>query len=189
MAAAPKVAFRRAEELRPDPRNARTHPPEQLDMIEASIERFGFTNPVIASGDDLVAGHGRQTVVLRMYAAGKSIRLPNGQPVPAGMIPALDASGWSEEDRRAYLLADNQLALQAGWDDAILRAELDALAAADFDLSTIGFDEAALAALAEPEPEPEADRTAPDQFPEFGEDIETQHKCPKCGYAWSGKSS
>jgi DNA modification methylase len=142
--AAPKIALHKAADLKPDPRNARTHSPAQVDQIAASLRQFGFTNPVLADKDGIVAGHGRVLAALQVYAAGDTLRFPNGEALPAGAVPVLDVTGWSSEQRRAYLLADNQLALLAGWDDDVLREELTALGAMDFDLGTIGFDPTAL---------------------------------------------
>lgn len=148
---APKVLLRKIDELTPDPRNARTHSPAQVAQIVASIERFGWTNPVLA--DDLIrAGHGRQMAARAIYEDGGTIYLApgkerGGKAIPAGTVPVIDCTGWTEEERKAYALADNQLALQAGWDTEILMAQLDELQAADFDIAEIGFDTAAIDAL------------------------------------------
>lgn len=153
--AAPKIALRKTADLTPDPRNARTHSPEQLAQLVASINRFGWTNPVLV--DDLIrAGHGRVMAADLIYAAGGRIHLAPGKErggamIPKGTVPVIDCTGWSEDERKAYALADNQLALQAGWDTDELIAQLDELAAADFDITEIGFDQAALDSLsAEP---------------------------------------
>ena len=152
MAAAPKIALRRIVDLTPDPRNARTHSPEQVEQLVASIERFGWTNPVLA--DDLIrAGHGRVMAATSIYDQGGTIYMAPGKErggtaLPAGTVPVIDCTGWTDEERKAYSLADNQLALQAGWDLDELTAQLDELAAANFDIATIGFDQAALDALA-----------------------------------------
>lgn len=149
---APKVALRQIDELKPDPRNARTHSEDQVGQLVASINRFGWTNPVLA--DDLVrAGHGRIMAAKAIYADGGTIYLApgkerGGKAITKGAVPVIDCTGWTEEERKAYALADNQLALQAGWDTEILMSQLEELQAADFDLPTIGFDQAALDALA-----------------------------------------
>lgn len=151
MTASPKIALRQIDDLTPDPRNARTHSEAQVAQIVASIERFGWTNPVLA--DDLIrAGHGRQMAARAIYADGGTIYLApgkerGGKAIPKGTVPVIDCTGWTEEERKAYALADNQLALQAGWDTEILMAQLDELQAAEFDIAEIGFDMEAIEAL------------------------------------------
>lgn len=111
--------------LRPYAGNARTHSKKQLRQIAASIERFGFTNPVLVSDDgEIIAGHGR-------VEAAKLI----GRKT----VPTLAMSNLSEADRRAYVLADNKLALNAGWDKEILAIELQALVDLEFDVELTGF--------------------------------------------------
>lgn len=146
------LGLRQIDDLTPDPRNARTHSPEQIEQLIASIERFGWTNPVLA--DDMIrAGHGRVMAARAIYEAGGTIYLApgkenGGKALAKGLVPVIDCTGWTDEERKAYSLADNQLALQAGWDREILMAQIEELQAADFDLPTIGFDQTALDALA-----------------------------------------
>jgi hypothetical protein len=148
---APKVLLRKIDDLTPDPRNARTHSGDQVGQIVASIRRFGWTNPILA--DDLIrAGHGRLAAARAIYADGGQIHLApgperGGAALPPGTVPVIDCTGWTPEERKAYALADNQLALQAGWDTEILMAQLDELQAAEFDIAEIGFDDAAIEAL------------------------------------------
>src|SRR5215203_1825649 len=112
-------------DLIPYARNARTHSEEQVAQIAASIREFGFLNPVIIDGaNGLIAGHGR---VLAARKLGME------------MIPAIEASALSEAQRRAYVLADNKLALNAGWDVGLLKVELSDLQDLSFDLSLSGF--------------------------------------------------
>src|SRR3954451_15333642 len=111
--------------LRPSPRNARTHSKKQIRQIARSIERFGFTNPVLVSDEgEIVAGHGR-------VEAAKLLGLMT--------VPTLRLSHLSAAERRAYMIADNKLALNAGWDQEILAIELQALVELDFDLTLTGF--------------------------------------------------
>jgi len=111
--------------LRPYARNARTHSKKQVKQIAASIERFGFTNPVLVSDDgDIIAGHGR-------VEAAKLLGWRT--------VPTLALSHLSEAERRAYVLADNKLALNAGWDKEILAIELQGLIDLDFDVALTGF--------------------------------------------------
>ena len=125
-AAAPRnIEPRPPSELRPYSRNARTHSRKQVRQIADSIERFGFTNPVLVSDDgEIIAGHGR-------VEAAKLLGLPT--------VPTLRLSHLSPEERRAYVLADNKLALNAGWDQDILAIELQALIDLDFDVTLTGF--------------------------------------------------
>ena len=111
--------------LRPYARNARTHSKKQIKQIAASIERFGFTNPVLMSDDgEIIAGHGR-------VEAAKLLGCKT--------VPTLALSHLSEAERRAYVLADNKLALNAGWDREILAIELQALVDLEFDVELTGF--------------------------------------------------
>lgn len=161
---APTIALRKIADLTPDPRNARTHSPEQIEQVAASIERFGWTNPILA--DDLIrAGHGRIAAATLIYARGDTIYLAPGRDnggiaIPRDTVPVIDCTGWSEDDRKAYALADNQLALLAGWDTEILLAQIDELQAVSFDMEIIGFDTAAIEALSGAGSEVEADPPA-----------------------------
>ncbi|MFC4315840.1 site-specific DNA-methyltransferase [Rhizobium alvei] len=111
--------------LRPYPGNARTHSKKQINQIADSIQRFGFTNPVLVSDDcEIIAGHGR---VLAARQLGKAV------------VPCVRLSHLSAVDRRAYVLADNKLALNAGWDREILAIELQGLIDLDFEVSLTGF--------------------------------------------------
>ena len=123
---ADKIVHQRVDELVPYARNSRTHSDEQVAQIAASIREFGFTNPVLVDDQGgIVAGHGR-------VLAAKQIGMDT--------VPTICVGWLSEKQRRAYVIADNQLALNAGWDDAVLASELDDLLADDFDLQLIGFD-------------------------------------------------
>lgn len=120
-------------DLMPYANNARTHSPEQVAQIAASIREFGFTNPVLIDREGgIVAGHGR-------VMAAQSLGLVS--------VPCLRVDWLTEAQKRAYVLADNRLALNAGWDEALLATELRALEAEDFDLSLIGFGDDELADL------------------------------------------
>ena len=122
--------------LTPYARNARTHSDEQVAQIAASIEAFGFTNPVLADETGtIIAGHGRVLAAQRLGLAD---------------IPVMVARGWSAAQIRAYLLADNKLALNAGWDTATLALELGELNAMGFDLALTGFSDAEIADLRQP---------------------------------------
>lgn len=118
---------RKLSELRPYEKNARTHSDGQILLIQDSIQRFGFTNPILIAEDGLIlAGHGR-------YEAAKRLGLEK--------VPTVTVSGLTPQEIRAYILADNKLALDAGWSEGVLAEELRELAAAGFDVSTLGFDD------------------------------------------------
>ena len=121
------VDYRPVGSLQPDPRNARTHPKRQLDQLRASILQFGFTNPILVDeAGVLIAGHGR-------LLAAKDIGLPT--------VPVIELAGLNEAEKKALRLADNKIALNAGWDLEILKLELADIASIDidFDLSLTGF--------------------------------------------------
>lgn len=159
------------ERLVPYEKNARTHSAEQVAQIAASIQEFGFTNPILVASDDgILAGHGR-------LAAAKSMGLAE--------VPVIVLDHLSPEQRRAYILADNQLALNAGWDAELLQAEVMALNLADFDLSLLGFDEEWIAGLLEGDPNfapgSEDDQGQLDQLASK-EPTEIDCVCPSCGH-------
>ena len=114
-------------DLIPYARNARTHSDEQVAQIAGSIREFGFNNPVlIDESGTIIAGHGR-------VMAARKLGMKD--------VPTITLSHLNDSQRRAYILADNKLALNAGWDDEMLKAELDALAADSFELTIAGWDE------------------------------------------------
>lgn len=122
------------DSLIPYARNSRTHSDEQVAQIAASIREFGFLNPIVVDGaNGIIAGHGR------VMAA---------QKLGIKELPCIEASHLTDAQRRAYVIADNKLALNAGWDDELLKIELQDLEAMDFDLSLTGFsDEETMALL------------------------------------------
>ena len=150
---ADRVERRLVADLIPYARNSRTHSPEQIDQVAASIREWGWTVPVLVDENNgLIAGHAR-------VLAAKQLGLAE--------VPVMVATGWSEAQKRAYVIADNKLALNAGWDEALLKIELSELQALDFELGLTGFslDEVATltmdgsAGLTDPDdaPEPPAD--------------------------------
>jgi DNA modification methylase len=126
------------ELLIPYARNSRTHSLEQIQQIANSIREFGFTNPVLIDSDNgIIAGHGR------VMAA---------QNLALSKVPCLRLAYLTEAQKRAYIIADNQLALNSGWDEAMLKAELQDLQAIEFDLDLLGFDVEFLEDMLEEEP-------------------------------------
>jgi len=121
------------EDLIPYARNARTHSDEQVAQIAASIREFGFNNPVLLRCDNtIIAGHGR-------VMAARKLGLDT--------VPAVYLSHLSDTQARAYVIADNKLALNAGWDDELLRVEFLDLLEDDFDLNLTGFGEDEIGSL------------------------------------------
>lgn len=121
------------DRLVPYAKNSRTHSEEQIEKIAKSMQRFGFTNPILVdSKDGIIAGHGR------LMAANK---------IGLAEIPVIVLDHLTDEERRAYIIADNRLAEDAGWDRDILADELADLRDEDFDLSVIGFSEDELSEL------------------------------------------
>ncbi|MEX0853890.1 MAG: ParB N-terminal domain-containing protein [Bauldia sp.] len=120
------VTHRPVAALIPYARNARTHSDKQVAEIAASIRAFGWTNPVLVDGDNgIIAGHGRVLAARKLGMA---------------KVPVIELAGLSDAEKRAYIIADNQLALNAGWDEAMLAVEIGDLQALGFDLALTGFE-------------------------------------------------
>ena len=127
------VEMREVEFLIPYARNSRTHSDAQVAQIAASIKEFGWTNPILVDEEGgIIAGHGR------VLAARK---------LNQGQVPCIVLSGLTEAQKRAYVIADNKLAMNAGWDNELLRVEIDELRGLDFDLDLLGFSQEELDAL------------------------------------------
>jgi len=122
---ADKVHHREAAQLIPDARNARKHSPDQINQLERSMKRWGWTIPVlIDEADKIIAGHGRV-----LAAANLNIT----------RIPCLIAEGWTDDEKRAYMIADNKLTENATWDYELLLREIEQLHASGFDATLTGF--------------------------------------------------
>ena len=120
-------------DLIPYARNSRTHSDEQVIQIAASIKEFGFTNPVLIDTDNgIIAGHGR-------VMAAKKLGLKE--------VPCIVADGWTDAQKKAYIIADNKLALNAGWDMDVLKLELQELDGLKYDLTLTGFSVGELSGL------------------------------------------
>ena len=121
-----KIEYIETDRLVPSPNNARTHSEAQIEQIRDSIREFGFLNPVLIDDElNIIAGHGR---VLAAQQEGMDT------------VPCIRFSHLSESQKRAYMLADNQLAMNAGWDMGLLKIELQELGQCDFDISLTGFE-------------------------------------------------
>ena len=137
------VEYRATNSLKPDPRNARTHPKSQITQLKSAIEAFGFTNPILIDEEGaLIAGHGR-------LRAAKELGLAE--------VPTITLAGLSETEKRALRIADNKIALNAGWDLDLLKMELGELAGLDteLDLTLTGFSTGELDVLLGDAPDPD----------------------------------
>jgi ParB family chromosome partitioning protein len=129
----PEVEMLPVEALIPYARNARTHSDEQVAQVAASIREFGFTNPVLVSAEnDIIAGHGR-------VMAARKLGLEK--------VPCIRLAHLTETQRRAYVLADNKLALNSGWDELLLENELKELSTLEFDATLLGWTQAEISNL------------------------------------------
>ena len=125
-----EIVFKSVKELIPYVNNTRTHTDEQVNQVASSIKEFGFTNPVLIDNQGgIIAGH------CRVLAAGK-LNLKE--------VPCIELSHLTEAQKKAYIIADNKLALNAGWNEDLLKIELESLKELDFDLDVLGFDDAEL---------------------------------------------
>lgn len=132
-----KIEQRSVTALIPYAKNSRTHSDAQVAQIAASIKEFGWTNPILVDGDNgIIAGHGR------LMAARK---------LGHDKVPVIELKDMTETQKRAYIIADNQLAMNSGWDTSLLTLELTDLQEDGFDLELLGFDPKELNALLEPE--------------------------------------
>ena len=146
-----EVTYRPLSALKPFAKNARTHSRRQIAQIVESIQRFGFNNPILIDEDgEIVAGHGRAM-------AAKEVELE--------LVPTIVIRGLSDAQKRAFRLADNKIALNASWDEALLREELEAILAIeadlDFDVTATGFETGEIDVLLGPAAAPDADDEVP----------------------------
>ena len=121
-----KYSERQVSELIPYANNSRTHSDEQVNQVASSIKEFGFTNPVLIDDQGgIIAGHGR-------VMAAKKLSLD--------VVPCIELVGLTQAQKKAYIIADNQLALNSGWDIDALRLEVETLKELDFNIDLLGFD-------------------------------------------------
>ena len=129
------IEYKPTGELIPYVNNSRTHSEQQVQQVAASIKEFGFTNPLLIDEDGgIIAGHGR---------------LQAAQLLKLDEVPTITLEGLTEAEKKAYVIADNQLALNAGWDIDSLKLEIETLTELDFDISLLGFDDEELKLLIE----------------------------------------
>jgi ParB-like chromosome segregation protein Spo0J len=171
---ADSVERRSVASLVPYARNSRTHSDEQVTQIAASIQEWGWTMPVLVGEDGtIIAGHGRVMAAQRLGLVD---------------VPCMVARGWTDAQRRAYVIADNKLALSAEWDYELLRTELADLKGLDFDLELTGFHEKELdALLLQSAFEELSDESAPESSTkEIDVDVyEMDCQCPRCGFEFN----
>ena len=154
--------------LIPYANNSRTHDDAQVAQLAASIKEFGFRNPILVDGMGIIAGHGR-------LMAARKLGLEK--------VPTIDCSDMTEIQKKAYIIADNKLALNADWNTELLKLELINLEENNFNLDLLGFDAIDLTTLfakgiEEPSKSKEIDT---DEFL-------MDHKCPKCGFEFDDKA-
>lgn len=131
----PQIEMMAVADLVPYARNSRTHDDAQVAQIAASIREFGFTNPVLIDAQGgIIAGHGRILAARKLGMAE---------------VPCIELSGMDENQRRAYIIADNKLALNGGWDDELLALEIAELDAVGFDVGLLGFEDSELLSLSQ----------------------------------------
>jgi ParB-like chromosome segregation protein Spo0J len=164
----PQITTAKVNDLLPYANNAREHTDEQVAQVAASIQEFGWTNPIITHGQTVVAGHAR-------LAAARKLNLKE--------VPVIDRSDMSEAQWKAYVLADNQLAQNATWNEGRLTLELDTLADLDFDLDLLGFDELELHDLMT-----DAEFSISDEEQgELDTPSDSVVTCPDCGHEFNAK--
>lgn len=167
---ADKVERRAVSSLIPYARNARTHSQEQIGQLAASMMEWGFTNPVLVDEQGgIIAGHGR-------VLAAQSLGLND--------VPVMVAVGWTEAQRRAYIIADNKLALNAEWNDDLLKIEFDDLELDGFNLELTGFGIDEMANIFGTIPEADRESSTKEIDPD---DYKMGCKCPKCGFEFDDK--
>ena len=160
-----KIEYLLATDLVPYENNSRIHSQQQVDQIKRSMTEFGFTNPILLDEHNgIIAGHGR---------------LQAAQELGINLVPTILLKGLTETQRKAYVIADNQLALNAGWDSSILAQELSELEKLNFDLDLIGFDNSEISGLMFEDKEHYPDSSAKEIDPD---DYNMGHQCPKCGF-------
>ena len=167
-----KITQKKVTELIPYINNSRTHSDEQIAQIAASIKEFGWTNPILVDGDkSIIAGHGR------LLAARK---------LGMDTVPTIELAHLTETQKKAYIIADNKLALNAGWDDQLLTIELNDLMADGFALELLGFDKDELDKLLD---EPDFQPATEEDQGKLDELDPKWMVCPHCGKEFDARQS
>lgn len=160
-----KIEYLKISDLKPDSKNARLHNDAHVEQLIKSIKEFGFTNPIlIDENNKIIAGHGRFEAMKRTFSES---------------VACVRISGLSDNQKRAYMLADNKLALNSEWDISLLNDAIRELDLADFDLSIAGFDDNDIKMLTE-------EKEIKDTSEEVDIDsFDMNHECPKCGFQFN----
>ena len=175
-----KFLYKKVSDLIPYVNNARTHNEENIIKLASSIKEFGFMAPIIISEDGgVIAGHGR-------LMAAKKLGIEK--------VPCVVESHLSEMQRKGYILADNRLALDSGWDDDLLKLEMQTLNDNGFDMKLTGFDEDEinrLLVVVSSDDESLSEKTIENNSSEIDaddfSDEKFKHTCPKCGFKFNDK--
>ena len=156
-----EIVLKKVSELIPYINNSRTHSEAQVQQIASSIREFGFTNPIlIDSVNSIIAGHGR------LQAAGK---------LKMEEVPCIRLEHLTEAQKKAYIIADNKLALNAGWDIELLNNELDNLVELGFDLDIVGFGASELELI-------NSNKDIESLLDEYEPPEDVEYTCPSCEY-------
>lgn len=160
--------------------NSRTHPQDQVEQLKALINLVGFTSPLLIDDVGIIAGHGRKIAALQIWESGNDIFLPSKkEKLPKWKLPTIKADGLTDDERRAFVIADNQVANNSAWDKITLAQELHALSSSQFDLGVLGFDQSYMADLI----------NLPDFKPVIFNagtrlDEKSNTVCPNCKHEW-----
>jgi hypothetical protein len=155
------------DRVRPYPHNARTHPPAQVTLLATLLRKYGPDQPIVVDEEGVILkGHGRRLAAIEGELGGFWV---------------LQRTGLPEAEKIAMRIADNQVALLAGWDRELVRMETRRLEADGYSLELLGFGKAELVAF-QTVPGP------PSAFQQYGEDIHVDHECPRCGFQFSGNN-
>lgn len=159
------VILRPLDDLIPYSNNPKEHPDEQVKKIASSIKNYGWDQPIVVDGEgEIIKGHGR---------------LQAADLLGLDEVPVIERADLSDAEARAARIADNKTA-ESPWNDDTLAVELEQLETEPIDMDALGFDDNEIDDLLEPE-----DMEVPDEFGEVDdEELETEHKCPECGYEW-----
>ena len=167
-----EIVYLDPHDLTPYENNTRKHTPEDIEQIKASIQADGFNDPIGVWGDNnlIVEGHGRQIAALEMGL---------------DKVPCIRLDHMTETQRRDYAIRHNRTAELSGWDFGKLEEEIAALEIEGVDLSGLKFELDGLSGGGNTENDSPSAAESPDSFKEFGEDMPTAHRCPRCGYEWN----
>jgi ParB-like chromosome segregation protein Spo0J len=167
-----KITYKPVADLIPYARNSRTHSDAQVAQIAASIKEFGWTNPVLLDGDNgIIAGHGR---VMAAQKLGET------------QVPTIELGHMSATQKRAYIIADNKLALNAGWDEQMLALEIQDLKDVGYDLGLIGF---SIDEIGEISKEVNFDPATEDEQGKLDELDPKWIDCPHCGKEFDARQA